>query len=96
MNYTIFFHEVQWYQYLNGKSLYQVQTKSLKVVHFDKFVQIDTQEFKSEYEMLSKDELVKPSNYILFIFWVSLIQVLNQLAFDKTLFVESLFVFKDF
>ena len=36
-------------EYLNSKSLYQVQGEPLEIVHLDKFVQVDREHFKGYY-----------------------------------------------
>ncbi len=73
MDDIVFSHEVQRDQYLNGETFDKAEAEALKVVHFDEVVQIDTQQFECDHQMLSKYKLVQHFNNVFLIFWVFLI-----------------------
>lgn len=73
MDDIVFSHEVQRDQNLNSESFDQTEAEALKVVHLDEVVQIDTQQFECDHQMLSKYELVQHFNDVFLIFWVFLI-----------------------
>ena len=78
---------VQRYEYLNSKSFDQIQGEALEMVHLDKLIQIHTQHFEDYHQVLPKVELVDTSNNVFLIIQVFIVQMLNQLGFNETLFV---------
>lgn len=95
MNDVVLGKIVQRYKYLNSKPLNKVKTKALEVVHLYEFIQVHRQHLESYDQMLSEEELVQPSDNVFLILRIFIIQVLNQLCFNKTLLIQPLFVLKD-
>lgn len=80
---------------LNCESLDKIQREPLKVVHLYEFVQVHRQHLKGDAQMLSKHKLVKSTYDVFLVFWIIIVQVLNQFGLHQTLLVQSLFVFQD-
>ena len=70
-------HVVQRDQNLDSEPFDETQRKALEVVHLDEVVEVDAEQFKSQAEMLSTNEMVKPFHNIFLIFWVVSIQSFN-------------------
>ena len=87
---------VQAYQYLDGKPLDQVQGEALEMIHLDELIQIDREDLERDHQMLSEDELVESPDNIFLVFRILVVEVLDQLCLNQTLFVETLFVFQYF
>lgn len=95
MHDVILAKEVERDEDLNRESLDQAETEAREVVHLYEIVEVDRQELKDDHQVLSKHKLLQLLYNVLLVFWVSLVQRLNQLGLDQALFVESLFVFED-
>ena len=78
---------IQRYEYLNSKPFDQIQGESLEMVHLYELVQVYTQHFKNDHQMLSEIELINSSDDILFVVEIFIIQMLNQFSLDQSLFV---------
>ena len=94
MHNIILAQKVQGYQNLDGESFDQVEGKTLEVVHLDEFVQIDREHLECDHEVLAEDELVNAANDVFLIFFILVVQVLDQLGLDQALLVETLLVFE--
>ena len=79
MHDVVLAHVVQRNEDLDGEALDQTQRKAQEIVHLDEVVEVDTEQFKGEDEMLAEDEVIQALHNVLLILWVVTIQSLNQL-----------------
>lgn len=59
---------------MNRKSSYEASRDALKVVLFDEFIEVDTEELKGEQEMLAEYCIVKDSDDIILIILIPLFE----------------------
>lgn len=64
----------------------------MEVVALDELIQIHAQHLEGEDQMLAEDELFFYADYILFVLWVVVSQLLQNLGFNEALLVEALLV----
>lgn len=64
----------------------------MEVVAFDELVEIHAQHLEGEDQVLAEDELLLYANDVLFVLWVVVAELLQNLGFNETLLVESLLV----
>jgi len=88
----VFLHIEEGNENLYGKSLDEIERKSLELVHLDKLIKVDGEHLESHAEMASKDELVGLAYDVLLVLWVVLVEMIDQLGFDQALLVESFLV----
>jgi hypothetical protein len=88
----VFLHIEEGNENLYSKSLDKIERKALELVHLDKLIKIDGEHFKGHAEMASEDELVGLAYDVLLVFWVVLVEMIDQLGFDQALFVEPFLV----
>ncbi len=70
-----------------GESLNKVQRESIEIVHFDEFIEVYGEHFKSNDQVLAEDELVQSPDDVLLVIRVQTIQRLYQLGLHQTLLV---------
>lgn len=87
---------MQWDEELNCEAADQADGDALEVVAFDKLIEIHTQHFKNQDQMLAEDKFLFDADDILFVFGVIVTQLLEDLRLDQSLLVEALFVSEDF
>ena len=68
----------------------------MEVVHLDEVVQVNTQEFERDDEVLSKQKLVQLLYNIFLVLRVFLVKLLDQLSFHKPLLIEPFLVLENF
>ena len=83
---------MQGYQKLNGKSADESDRHSLEVVAFDELVQVHAQHLEGEDQMLAEDKLFLYANDVLFVLWIVVSELLQNLGLDQTLLVQPLLV----
>jgi hypothetical protein len=70
-------HVVQGNEYLDSESLDQRQREAFEIVHLDEVVEVHTEQFKRDDQMLSEYELIIPSDNILLVFRILFIKRFN-------------------
>ena len=68
----------------------------MKVIGFDKLVEIHAQTFKRNHEMLPEEHITLYSNDVILVMFVVEIQVLQNSQLDTCLILELLFIADDF
>lgn len=89
-------HVVQGNEYLDSESLDQRQREAFEIVHLDEIVEVDTEQFERDDQMLAEDELIIPSDDILLVFRILFIKRFNKFGFYQALLIQPLFVLKNF
>lgn len=80
---------------MNGESSNEAQRDSLKVAVLDEFVEVETEQFKCDAEMVSEHNVVFYSHNVVLIIRVIHLQVLQDLHFYLSLVLEFLLVSDD-
>jgi len=76
MHYFVISLILQSLKELNSKSSYQTKTNALKIVVLNELIQVNTEKFKRNYQMTTKDFKVVHSYDVVFVVRIIIIKVL--------------------